>query len=76
MLQTKKCLKRFFREGPKALLLLQPNSWVKFGVSRRSQKCPFLEKKKLFICKLNFKQRTEEKKEKIGLENALASTYN
>ena len=35
-------------------------------------------KKNLFICicKLNFKQRTEEKKEKIGLENALGSTYN
>lgn len=73
MLQTKK---RFFREGPKALLLLQPNSWAKFGVSRRSQKWPFLGKKNIFICKLNFKQRTEEKKEKIGLENALGNTYN
>ena len=34
------------------------------------------KKKSLFICKLNFKQRTEEKKEKIGLENALGNTYN
>ena len=34
------------------------------------------KKKYLFICKLNFKQRTEEKKEKIGLENALGNTYN
>ena len=34
------------------------------------------KKKSLLICKLNFKQRTEEKKEKIGLENALGDTYN
>ena len=78
MLQTNKCINSFFWEVPKALLFLQPNSWVKFGVSRRSQKWPFLGKKNLFICicKLNFKQRTEEKKEKIRLENALGSTYN